>query len=84
MIVSNIPLSAIGAPGAPWLQDEPELTACPLCKGTGHGLGEYTHERCPACRGLGEVEPSEVELITSRYISPEYYWGIDSEDTKQT
>ncbi|MBO7314232.1 MAG: hypothetical protein J6U49_01035 [Alistipes sp.] len=80
MIVSNIPLLAIGAPSAPWLQDEPELTACPLCDGTGHGLGEYTHEMCPACHGLGEVEISEAELITSRYISPEYYWGIDSED----
>ena len=68
MLISDI--------GAPYLEGERHYCECPICRGTGHGLGEFTAERCPACEGAGEVETPELKYIKRTYVSAEYYWGL--------
>ena len=57
--------------------------SCPLCKGTGRGLGEHTHETCPLCRGCGEIEEVEADYARS-FGDPEDYWGVFEEDEELT
>ena len=53
--------------------------ACPLCKGTGKGLGEFTHQNCPCCSGFGEIEEAELDYANT-FGDPEEYWGVFYEE----
>lgn len=63
---------------APYLEGERHYCQCPICRGTGYGLGEFTSNECPACEGAGEVDTHELKYIKRTYDSAEYWWALEN------
>jgi RecJ-like exonuclease len=63
---------------APYLEDDRDFCDCPICRGTGYGLGEFTNNECPACEGTGIIETHELPYIERTYDCAEYWWALEN------